>query len=456
MLRSFLPIFALTIALLFGAIGCATQKPPANPLPTESVRTATMNITPGIEVLARIALPEGFVPSPDYPPMWLQAGKEIAIVGTRNGQAAIMGYSGIGYRTTRIIAEDGGIGAPDGRIVDLAASPDGMVLALAVTNTKENRLDVVIRDLISEGAANPVSSFDGDFESVSIGWLGEFTIPLALRAQPAEQPAAPSLAASPEATPAPRALASSGLYTINMSGVVTTGYLKLDCGMSQLDWAPDGVTAVGLGSKDTQPIIIDRAKESCQQLHGQAPIRVLDWAHDSKSFLYEETTQALGTGVYRYNLASGLARLIAISSDAAVFVGNEQILALGNGALTFRGAQAAPAGPVRAEVALSNPSGTETEVESLGFNSTPAMLAASSMTYTHATDTAAIATFSPTTEGPMRKIIIYSVAPKTAFLVAFGPTRGDVALSWSPRGRYLAIADGDATAAALTIISPPR
>ena len=108
-----------------------------------------------------------------------------------------------------------------------------------------------------------------------------------------------------------------------------------------------------------------------------------------------------------------MARLVAISSDAAVFVGNDQILALGNGALTFREAQAAPAGPVRAEVALSNPSGTETEVESLGFNSTPAMLAASSMTYTRATDTAAIATFSPTTEGPMRKIVIYSVAPKT-------------------------------------------
>jgi hypothetical protein len=78
------------------------------------------------------------------------------------------------------------------------------------------------------------------------------------------------------------------------------------------------------------------------------------------------------------------------------------------------------------------------------------------MTYNRATDTAAIATFGPSTEGPMRKIVIYSVAPKRAFLVAFGPTRGAVAMSWSPSGRYLAIADGDGTAAALTIISPPR
>ncbi len=184
---------------------------------------------------------------------------------------------------------------------------------------------------------------------------------------------------------------------------------------------------------------------------------MLDWAHDSKSFLYEETTRSIGTGVYRYDLATGLARLVAISSDAAVLQSAMiKLLALGNGALTFRGAQAAPAGPVRAELALSNPSGNETEVESLGFNSTPAMLAASTMTYTHATDSAAIATFSPTTEGPMRKIVIYSVAPKRAFLVAFGPTRGDVAMSWSPRGRYLAIVDGDASAAALTIMSPPH
>jgi hypothetical protein len=84
------------------------------------------------------------------------------------------------------------------------------------------------------------------------------------------------------------------------------------------------------------------------------------------------------------------------------------------------------------------------------------MLATSTMTYTRATDTAAIAAFSPTTEGPVRKIVIYSVAPKRAFLVAFGAVRGAVAMSWSPRGRYLAIADGDGTAAALTIIAPPR
>jgi hypothetical protein len=458
MLRSFLPIFAITLALTFGAVGCATQKPPGgNSLPTETIRTATMNITPGIEVLARVALPDGFVPVPDYPPMWLQAGKEVAVAGTRAGHTMVMGYGGTGYRTARVIAEDGGVGAPDGSIVDLAVSPDGMVLALAVNKAQNKRLDVVTRDVISEGAANPISSFDGEFESVSIGWLGQFVIPLALRA-PAESEAAQAPAtAPPDSTSAPIAAgASSGLYTVNMSGVVTTGYLKLNCKMSLLSWSPQGLVAVGAGDANTQAIILDREKETCERLNAQAPIRVLDWAHDSKSFLYAETNPAVGTGVYRKDLANNTLRLVAISSGAAAFVGNDQVLALGSGALTFRSAKAAPDGPVRAEVALSNPKGSETEVSILGFNSTPAMLAASTMTYTRETDSAAIATFGPSTEGPMRKIVIYSVAPKRAFLIAFGPPRGAVAMSWSPRGRYLAIADGDATAAALTIISPPR
>ena len=452
MLRSFFPGFALTVALLFGVAGCSTQKPNAGPLPTRSVRTATLNITPEIEVLTRVALPDGFVPSADYPPMWLQAGKEVAVVGTRNGHALVLGYSGLGYRTERIIAEDGGIGAPDGRIVDLAPSADGMVLALAVASLKEPRLDVVMRDLISEGAAPPVSNFDGEFESVSIGWLGEFSVPVALRT-------ASQVSSEPPATTdpvsAPLAVASSGLYLINISGVVTTGYLKLDCKMSPLSWSPEGVVAAGSGDKDAPPIIIDRSRESCRPINAQAPIRVLDWDHESKSFLFQETNRTVGTGIYRYNLVNNTARLIAISSGAAAFIGNDQILALGNGALTFRGAQAAPEGPVRAELAISNPAGTDTEVQSLGFNSTPAMLAASTMTYTRATDAAAIATVSPALDGPLRKIVIFSVAPRRAFLVAFGPLRGAIAMSWSPRGRYLAIADGDGTGAALTIISPP-
>jgi hypothetical protein len=132
------------------------------------------------------------------------------------------------------------------------------------------------------------------------------------------------------------------------------------------------------------------------------------------------------------------------------------VLALGSRGLTFRKIQNAPDSPCRAEVALSNSSGTETSVISLGFNTAPAMLAGSTMTYSRESDSAAIATYSPTQSGPERKIVIYSVAAQRAFLIAFGPSRGVVTMSWSNHGHYVAIADGDSYQSALTIIAPPR
>ena len=211
--------------------------------------------------------------------MWLQAGKEVAIVGTRNGHALVMGYSGLGYRTERIIAEDGGIGAPDGRIVDLAPSPDGMVLALAVASLKEPRLDVVMRDLISEGAANPVSNFDGEFDSVSIGWLGEFSVPLALRRPFESRRRTSRPRPSPVLRRQHRRRASSGLYIINISGVVTTGYLKLNCKMSPLSWSPEGMVAAGVGRRGcAADNHRSRARNHAGRINAQAPIRVLDWA----------------------------------------------------------------------------------------------------------------------------------------------------------------------------------
>jgi len=447
---------ALTLALVCGFAACSSP-PTKPPLPTEVVRTATMNITPGIEVLARVALPDGFAPSPDYPPMWLQSGQEVAIIGTRNGQAMVMGYGGSGYRSARVIAEDGGIGASDARMVDFAADPDGMVLALAEVSTEAKRLDVVTRDVISAGAASPVSSFDGEFDSASLAWLGDFTIPLALRSH------ADALMEAPrdqlglvrgQAAPAPGA--SSGLYTITVSGAVTTGYLKLNCKMSHLSWAPNGMVAVGAGDAYAPATIIDRTKETCDRVNAKPPIRVLDWSHDSKAFLYQQLNGPQVTGTYRYDVSSRTERLVALASGAAAFVGNDQVLALGSRDLTTRGVLEKPAGETRAEVAISNPDGSDTELQELGFATTPAMLAQSTMTYARPTDTAAIATFSPTPQGPVRKIVIYSVAPKHAFLIAFGPARGALSMSWSPRGRYLAIADGDVTASALTILMPPH
>jgi len=455
MRRSFLPLPAAVFALTM--MSCSTQSgQPEKQLPTATVRTATMNLTPGIEVLTRVALPDGFVPAPQYPPMWLQNGSEVAIAGTRNGRSTIVGYGGPGYLTQRVIAEDGGIGAQDGKIVDLAASPDGMVLALVVVNPKGNQLQVVTREVISEGAANPISSFDGEFDSASVAWVDDFTILLSLRARSGDKPTNHDTVPSSDNSQATVPTAASGLYIITNSGVVTTGYMKLKCAMSRLSWSLDGNIAAGTGDAIAPPVVIDRGKESCQTIGAGAPMRVLDWAYDSQSFLFQNTVQPLDTGVYRYDVKSNSVRLVAIASGAAATVATDQVLALGDQGLTLRDVQLAPDRPVRAEVALSNQSGNDIEVESLGFNTTPAMLAASTMTYTRATDAAAIQTFSPTPDGPVRKIVTYSVAPKRAFVIAFGPARGPATMSWSPRGHYLALVDGDETGAALTIISPPR
>ncbi|HVN27985.1 MAG TPA: hypothetical protein VMT64_05835, partial [Candidatus Binataceae bacterium] len=318
-------------------LSCSTQSAQQKPLPTETVRTATMNITPGIEVLAHLALPNGFVPAAQYPPMWLQNGTEVAVAGTRDGHTTIMGYAGVGYRTERVIAEDGGLGASDGRIVDVAASPDGMVLALAVAKPTDKRFDVVAREVISQGAASPISSFDGEFDSAGLGWVDNFTILVALRSHPAN-PQSPRDDEAVQPAPEQAPVSSGGLYIINESGVVTTGYMKLNCKMSRLSWSPDGNAGAGFGDANAPAVLIDRAKGSCRMINAGAPIRVLDWAHDSKAFLFQDV-RSPASGAYRYDLQSSTARLVAIASGAAAFVGNDQILALGDRGLTLASAR---------------------------------------------------------------------------------------------------------------------
>jgi len=162
---------------------------------------------------------------------------------------------------------------------------------------------------------------------------------------------------------------------------------------------------VGEGNESTPAVIVDRAAGTCQRIGVRAPIRVLDWTHDGKSFLFEETNKDNETGTYRYDIASHSARLVAIGTGAAVFVGDDDILALGNSTLNFRKIRNAPMEPTRAEIAVSNERNSEVEVDSLGFNTTPAMLAESRMIYATENHLAAITTFTPTRSGPIRQLI---------------------------------------------------
>ncbi|HYA36318.1 MAG TPA: hypothetical protein VEF03_11905, partial [Candidatus Binataceae bacterium] len=123
MRTSFSAIGALMLATMCASCSMFSREKP-KPLPKAAVRTATLEVTPGITVLARLKLPPGFQPFAQAPPIWLEEGKEIAVLGLDNGRTMILGYSGPGWQNGRVIAEDGEGGAANGTIVDAAPSRD--------------------------------------------------------------------------------------------------------------------------------------------------------------------------------------------------------------------------------------------------------------------------------------------------------------------------------------------
>lgn len=480
MARSFLAPAAILLAI--AAVSCSSTAQNQKPAPEALVRTATMDITPGITILARNRMPAGFVPLPGRPPMWLDEGKQIAVAGVQNDHTAIVGFNGPQWGNAHMLAEDGAVGGKDARIVDAAPSPDGMELAIATIDPVRKQAAVIVRDLISGGEGHPVAAFDGDYDVASVAWVARFTIALALRAHASEPSAdvqargektegpdtakpspappgdtpAPVSDPTPPAPEAPKASPSAeGLYLIGTNGPVLAQLIKLNCKLSPLDWGPKGTFAVGEGDAIAPPLLIDRERAKCQKLNARPPIRVLAWTHDGTAFLYREMEPNGAPAVFAYDMAQHTSRLVAVSSSAATYV-DHKVLALGNSSLSFERVARFAEKPVRADLALVDPLSNEVNMQSLGFTSTPAMFADSTMTLSRRTNAVAIVTFSPAAGGSIRKIVIYSVPNKSAFMVAFGPAVGPLSVSWSPRGSYLAIADASPGESALTVIKPPH
>lgn len=452
MARSFLALIALCAALSLGGCSFFRRTPPKATLPVVAVRTATMDVTPGIKVMANLRLPAGFVPNPAREPMWLQNGTEVAVIGAERARTEIYGYSGPGWKNRRLIAADRGPGARDGVIVDVAADQNGMSLAYAVHDPGKERIEVVVRDLIAAGDGHPVATFYGDFASASVAWLNPVTIALALRDKPVAADAQP---ANPqEAKPA---RSKPGLYVIGINGMVTAEFEAVKCPLSPLVWGPRRLHAVGQGDRDVPPILLTREGPSCEPLFAQGPIRVIAWSPDGSSFLYVQRGIDGVESTYRYWIGKNVApALTVVSSKAAAFTSAGDVLALGNSGLTFGAASRFPNRPIRAELALSHASRHELDVVSLGFKTTPALLAESTMAYSQRSDRAAMDTFLPTKSGVFRRIITYSLATQSAFVVAYGPARGPVEMSWSPAGKYLALVDDGGEQAVLTIMEPPQ
>jgi len=126
--------------------------------------------------------------------------------------------------------------------------------------------------------------------------------------------------------------------------------------MSQLELGEHGVYAVGQGDV-TRHDINRSAQNHLHQVSRSKPIHVPTGRLTTKAFFSTlAPIQAVHTiGVYKYEIATGAEKLIAVSTAAASFTDGGDIIALGNQKLTFRGATEHPEEPMLAQVAISEP-----------------------------------------------------------------------------------------------------
>lgn len=470
---SVLPIAVMALAIASCAIFTSRPTPPpAPPRPLYAGRTATLDITSGITIPGAVAMPPGFTPVPGWDPMWLLRGSAIGVAGRIGDRATVVALSGDKLDTSRQIGHDFGPLASDGRIIQIAASPDGAEIATLVAAANPNRLEVVIANVIAESKGAPIATFDGEFTLAALTWISNSMLALTLRAAPApppqtpppNQPPTPDQPSPPDQTP-PAASAtppapppSDGLYLINITGLGAVTHLdRIKCPMSRIAFSPDRRFAATTGGPDTLPVIVDLHSQACASYGPRVPVNVLGWSPDSASLLYAGPVGLnRSPGTFRYDLKSGATRVVAIASTAAAFASDGTLVVLGDNQLSWRRAVERPNGNVKGEIALFSPIASQITINSLGFGTTAAMLANAAMVFTQASDDAAIDFFTPSPRGPFRMLIDYSYPARQAFLLASGLARGPLLMSWSPNGRMLAVLDGDAGHSMLTVIAPPR
>lgn len=449
MRRSLPWLTALCCVLALGA--CASRKALERqqpPKPVYAGRSATLEVTDAIGIGGAVSMPSGFEPNAAYAPIWMREGQEVAVAGSIAGKTIVLGFSGSGFADRRVVAEDFGVNAPGGRIVNVAASPDGFELATAVAEASRNQLEVVTRESINPGAGHPIASVDGNFDLVQLVFLDGATLALVLRA--------PALSDEQSAAAAVAAPAGGGIYLITISGQVSVRHLdKLQCALSRLSFSPNRYFAIGEGDASTPPAIFDLHDGTCHALNFRKPVRVLSWTNESSAFLYHAVDKQGGAGIFRFDMTSGRSSLVAIASGAAAYATDGTIVALGNSELSWRRA-AQPSARVKAEIALFNPHTPEIVLNSLGFETTPALMAESTMVYSTASDDGVIDIAIPEAERLLRELIEYSYPARAAFVLASGPAQGPVMMSWSPDGKLIAIVDANQSLSMLTVLVPPR
>lgn len=454
------PVF-LIAAIALATASCAIFKshtpPPAPPHPLFAGQTATLDITAGMAIAGAAAMPPGFTPVPGWAPMWLLGDGEIGVAGRLGNRTAVFALSGKGLASRREIGEDFGPLASDGRIVDIAASPNGAEIATAVAASNPDRLEVMIANVLGGDKGAPIATFNGAFAMIALAWLDNSTLALMLR------PAPSALSAQPGQSPLSAASASpssppGGLYLINRAGRGSVIHLdRIKCPLARMVFSPNGRFAASNGAPGARPVIVDLHWQTCAPYGPRTPVRVLGWSPDAASFLYAGPIGPNGLpGTFRFDLKTGATSVVAIASAAVAFASDGTVVALGDNQLTWRRAADRPNGAIKSEIALFSPIVSEIVINSLGFGTSPAMLVNATMVLTPATDDAAIDFLTPRPRGPFRMLIDYSYPARQAFLLASGLVRGPLLMSWSPNGRMLAILDGAGGRSMLTVIAPPR
>ncbi len=91
MSRSVCASLGLIVAITIG--GCAFWRHKAPPQQAQPLQTGgILTIAAGVPVVARSVQPIGFQPLAYHPPIWLNQGRDIALVGSFHGRTTLVDF----------------------------------------------------------------------------------------------------------------------------------------------------------------------------------------------------------------------------------------------------------------------------------------------------------------------------------------------------------------------------
>jgi len=414
----------LLAGLIITAVGCASKKSPP-PQSFWQYRQSDFATAPGVPVYAVVSMPEGFFPEPSTAPMWLSGGTEVALVGSYNGEAVILGFSGAQFADYRILSSEGSEPLK-GKLLDACASPDGSAVALAVAREDGNGIDLLVHETAAAKRGGRVATLKGNFELASVSWLAHDEIVLAVRKAPVDdQPL------------------QTAVHYFNPVGKELSKWRTIQCDLAHPFWNPSGTLAFAATQPGAAAVLFDRRRGKCSDLLVPGNVRFIDWSPDEHSFLYfaalAGATDAGGFAAFDYDLATGASRMIAMSSGGVTFTKNGTVAALGNRKLTNRTVLGSPNGSIALEMAELNLVTGEMQITALPLQTTPEAMALSAIRYSDAANSLAFELPVSSAVGGVDLVTFDLSSKATGLLARTLRSRTLPPMSWSPDGRLIAL-----------------